>query len=162
MQNIIDIYYTKNHYLALLKDIIKQYDGKTLGKRFNNFLDKFDINFSYNGFHSDFWASDIPNGSYGDKNFLTVYSSDLREFTSNNRINAEGLIKLIDEQLAHNTEQIKQMQKDQEQKEELISKYNSLVDEIEKLTKSMSYEFRNKYKNEFKTVIYKCGRWLSD
>lgn len=159
MQDIINIYRTKNHYLAILKEVATKYDGKVINKRFNTFLDKYNINFDWNGIHSDFWSMDIPNGSYGNKVFLTIYSSDRQEYISkDNRLIAEGLIKLIDEQLQHNMKEIHKMEQDQTNKDSLIDLYNNLVDDIEKLTKSMSYEFRQKYKNEFKSVIYKCGR----
>lgn len=159
MQDIIDIYMKKNHYLALLKELAKQYDGKTMGKRFNNFLEKSGISYWYGGYHIDFHADDLSNSkTYNGDVILSIWPDEFNICHENNRLKAGVLIGFIDEQLKYNTEEIQKMKHDEENKDKLILQYNDLVKQIEKLAKSMSYEFKEKYKNEFMSIIYKCGR----
>ncbi len=153
MKDIIDIYRKKNHYLAALKDAVRCWDGKVVNKRFDNFLDNnYGITLYRYASQWEFSASDLPRvKSYGGNIFLTIYG-DL----NNHRLDSTKLIRRIDEQLSYNSEQITLMEKEQKKKDTLIKKYNTLVEKIEELTKSMSYEFKEKYKDEFQPIIYKC------
>lgn len=160
MQDRIDVYRQKNHYLAVLKDAVKVFDGKAFNKRFTSHLEKFGIIFSGGGYDNTFYVSDLPDTPvYGGKYILFIHSSTWNsEVVVDKRFNADNFIKIIDKQLQHNTEAIQQMEQNEKDKNKLIAEYNDLVNRLEDLTRTMNYEFKDKYKYEFKDIVYKVRK----
>jgi len=160
MQDRIDVYRQKNHYLAVLKDAVKVFDGKVFNKRFTSHLEKFGITFSGGGYDNTFYVSDLPTTPvYGGKYILFIHSSTWNgDVVVDKRFNADNFIKIVDKQLQHNSEAIQQMEQNEKDKDKLITEYNDLVNRLEDLTRTMNYEFKDKYKYEFKDIVYKVRK----
>lgn len=160
MQKIIDAYLAKNHHLAVFKDLLAGYDGKALNKRFENYLKKHDCEVCINHtiYSTEFIVYSLPRITFGGNTILTIYGEDWDMVCVDGKLSAKDLTEHIDRQIASNQERIAKIKDNEAHKDELISQYNKLVEQVEALTKTMDYEFKEYYKNEFTPIIYKCGR----
>ena len=154
MEHIINAYRQKNHYLAILKDIAKSANGKSL-KWLGNKVEKYDIclHTDSSTFYQEFYLSRAVNikavVSEG-RNILVLFKDNWLD--DKDKVRANMLIEAINAQLEHNSKEIELMEQNAKDKARLINKYNSLVDELNALAQSMSIEFLAKYGKEFKDV----------
>ena len=154
MQNKIDAYRQKNHYLAILKDIAKTADGKSL-KWLHSKLLKYDIYLHFEealSFYHRFYISNSVNMDSSVSGGRVILHLFQDEWLENGKVVASKLIEAIDTELQYNSKDIKLMEQNERDKDKLINKYNSLVDELNTLTKSMSMEFIKEYRKEFKSI----------
>lgn len=163
MQNIIDTYKQSNHYLAILKEVAKTANGKSL-KWLSSKLLKYDIclhPYDMNdSFYREFKITSqlkavIINGN------CALYLFDDQWLDSNGKIIADKLIELINNKMQLNSKEIELMEQNEKNKVKIINKFNNLIDELNTLTGTMSLEFIKKYRHEFKpaSVVLENEFW---
>ena len=158
MKTIIEAYKEKNRYLEALKPLVEAWNGKVNNKRFMTHIQKslpnvyigYNCGFMYFGVYNQGKWNNLHQGS----DLITLYDED---YEQDGRIVADKLIAQIDAKIQDNLQEIERMEHDFTHKDELIAEYNALVEKIEAFTKKRSYEFTNKYKYKFHSLIYQCA-----
>lgn len=154
MQNIIDTYKQSNHYLAILKEVAKNANGKSL-KWLSNKLLKYDICLhpcdKNDSFYREFRITNQLKAVIIGGN-CALYLFDDQWLDSNGKIIADKLIELINNKMQLNSKEIKLIEQNEKNKVKIINKFNDLIDELNTLTGTMSLEFIRKYRHEFKSA----------